>query len=73
MADQRDGKLMPDDDAPGPEDSGRGRQRWEIITLATMYVGYAAFMLCRNTLITASATMISQGFLDKVNYGRLMT
>ena len=49
------------------------RRFWEIITLATMYVGYAALMLCRNTLITASATMKSEGFLDTATYGRLMS
>jgi sugar phosphate permease len=34
------------------------RARWEIVTLATMYVGYAAFMLCRNTVVAASPVLI---------------
>ncbi len=29
------------------------RARWEFVTLATMYACYAAFMLCRNTLVIA--------------------
>lgn len=73
MAEERDGKLVPDDTAGDPEGSGSERRRWEIIIMAAMYVGYAALMLCRNTLITASPTMISEGFLDKAKYGRLMT
>ena len=31
MAEQRGGKLVPDDTAPDPEGSGSERQPWEII------------------------------------------
>ena len=53
----------------------RSRLRWQITTLAVMYVGYAAFMLCRNTLIASSAAMVSDpaSDLDKSDYGRLMS
>ncbi len=49
------------------------RQQWTI--LLTMYLGYAAFMLCRNTLIASSAEMIGDPAveLDKESYGRLMS
>ena len=40
-----------------------------------MYVGYAAFMLCRNTLGAASPAMLEDPTLamDKASYGRLMS
>lgn len=40
-----------------------------------MYVGYVAFMLCRNTLIAASPAMIEDPTLglDKAQYGQLMS
>ena len=43
--------------------------------LLTMYVGYAAFMLCRNTLGAASPAMMDDPALamDKAEYGRLMS
>ena len=49
------------------------RQQWTI--LLTMYVGYAAFMLCRNALIASSATMIQDPTLDldKESFGQLMS
>ena len=49
--------------------------RWQFTVLASMYVGYAAFMLCRNTLIACSAEMISDPTLqmDKEDFGRLMS
>ena len=49
------------------------RQQWTI--LLTMYVGYTAFMLCRNTLIASSATMIQDPAigLDKESFGQLMS
>ena len=51
------------------------RFRWEMIIMGAMYVGYAAFMLCRNTLIYSSAAMIRDSTLvfDVVIYGRLMS
>ena len=51
------------------------RLRWELIILGMMYAGYAALMLCRNTLIASSTAFIadpSLGF-DKAKYGRLMS
>ena len=52
-----------------------GRARWELATLATMYVCYAAFMLCRNTVVAASPAMIQDPSLglDKEKFGRLMS
>ncbi len=52
----------------------RKRLRWEFITLASMYAGYAALMLCRTTLIASSAALISDPTvgIDIAAYGRLM-
>ena len=49
--------------------------RWQITVLATMYLGYAAFMLCRNTLISSSAAMLNDPSLgmDKESFGHLMS
>ena len=49
--------------------------RWQVTVLAAMYVGYAAFMLCRNTLIASSAEMINDPSLqmDKESFGHLMS
>lgn len=50
------------------------RFRWEVIVLVCMYLGYMAFMTCRNTIIVASPAMIAdeQLGLDKDGYGKLM-
>ena len=57
---------------PADNDS---RYKWQITMLLTMYVGYAAFMLCRNTLGAASAAMIEDPALamNTASYGRLMS
>jgi len=47
--------------------------RWQVIILLSMYLGYAALMVCRNTLIATSATMIESGSLDKESFGHLMS
>ncbi|MCA9138052.1 MAG: MFS transporter [Planctomycetales bacterium] len=49
--------------------------RWQITVLASMYVGYAAFMVCRNTLIASSAQMMEDPALgmDKESFGHLMS
>ncbi|NNE00105.1 MAG: MFS transporter [Pirellulaceae bacterium] len=51
------------------------RARWQIKILLTMYVGYAAFMLCRNTLGAASPAMIADPALgmNKESFGHLMS
>ncbi|HIK94217.1 MAG TPA: MFS transporter [Planctomycetes bacterium] len=51
------------------------RVRWEFTTLATMYVCYAAFMLCRNTVVAASPAMVQDPSLglDIEKFGRLMS
>ncbi len=51
------------------------RTRWELVILGAMCIGYAAMMLCRNTLIASSAAMIRDPSLglDKARYGRLMS
>lgn len=53
----------------------KDRARWQITILLTMYVGYAAFMLCRNTLGASSAAMIEDPELamGTAEYGRLMS
>jgi sugar phosphate permease len=60
-------------DSEAPPDSER--VRWERWILVGMYVGYAAMMICRNTLQTSSAAMIEDPTLglDKAAYGRLMS
>lgn len=57
-----------------PPDPARQR-RWELLVLASMYLGYVAFMLCRNTLQAASPAMIADPTLglDKEKFGRLMS
>jgi sugar phosphate permease len=57
-----------------PEVAAR-RTQWEFKILATMYLGYAAFMLCRNTLIAVSPAMIQYPTLglDKAGFGKLMS
>ncbi len=49
--------------------------RWQITVLLSMYLGYAAFMLCRNTLIASSAAMVEDPALgmDTESFGRLMS
>ncbi len=51
------------------------RARWEFVTLAAMCVCYAAFMLCRNTVVAASPAMIQDSTLglDKEKFGQLMS
>ena len=59
----------------GPETARQRRKRWNLMILVTMYAGYVAFMLCRNTLIAASPAMIEDPALglDKETYGQLMS
>lgn len=49
--------------------------QWQLTLLASMYAGYAAFMLCRNTLISSSAEMMLDPSLDldKESFGHLMS
>lgn len=49
--------------------------RWQITILIVMYVGYAAFMVCRNTLVATSVELINDPSLDidEASYGRLMS
>ncbi|QDT13912.1 MFS transporter [Planctomycetes bacterium K23_9] len=51
------------------------RAKWQITILLTMYIGYAAFMLCRNTLGAASPAMMEDPTIamDKASFGRLMS
>ena len=58
-----------------PVETDPRRARWEFVTLATMYVCYAAFMLCRNTVVAASPAMIQDPSLglDIEKFGRLMS
>ena len=70
--------LDREDDLAAPERPGTdedSRRRWEITILATMYVGYAAFMLCRNAVVASQAALVQDPSLgiDKAQYGRLMS
>lgn len=58
----------------GQREPGRFFQ-WQITVLVSMYGGYAAFMLCRNTLIASSAALMADPTLglDKASYGQLMS
>ncbi len=55
--------------------ANHSRARMQVTILLTMYIGYAGFMLCRNTLIASSAEMIQDPALnlDKESFGRLMS
>lgn len=59
----------------GPSTAEDSRRRWELVILATMYVGYAAFMLCRNAVVASQAALVQDPSLgiDKAQYGRLMS
>ncbi len=63
-------------DRPQPGNCPDSRRfRCELLILGVMCAGYAALMLCRNTLIASSAAMIRDPSLgiDKAAYGRLMS
>lgn len=49
--------------------------RWQIITLGTLFVGYAGYYVCRSVLPVVSIQMIADPTLglDKVGYGYLGT
>ena len=49
--------------------------QWQVLVLTAMYIGYAAFMLCRNTLIACSAEMTTDPSLamNTEDFGRLMS
>ena len=59
----------------GPWWQDHSRRRMQLSILLTMYIGYAGFMLCRNTLVASSAEMIQDPAveLDKESFGRLMS
>ena len=48
--------------------------RFQLLALASMYIGYAAFMLCRNTLVACSVQIVQDPTLgiDKESFGHLM-
>ena len=50
------------------------RLRWEGTTLLTMYVVYAAMMVCRNTVVVVSPALIQDPTLgmDTAQYGQMM-
>ncbi len=63
-------------DPPAAErDQTKPYVAWQLYILGAMYLGYAAFMLCRNTLIASSAEMIQDPSLDldKESFGYLMS
>lgn len=67
--------------SPEPQAAGAGEaapdphRRGQLLVLATMYIGYAGLMLCRNTLIATSGAVLADPSvgLDKAAYGRLMS
>ncbi len=69
-----DDAIHPDATAELEHSPGRF-VRWQFTVLGAMYAGYAAFMLCRNTLIAASADLVSDPALqmDKESFGHLMS
>ena len=46
--------------------------REQVLTVAAMYVGYAFFMVLKTAPITASASMIDEGLIDKEQWGRIL-
>lgn len=62
-------------EAPSSEGAAPSRAAWQRRILVSMYLGYAALMVCRNTLQTSSAAMIQDPALglDKAAYGQLMS
>jgi OPA family glycerol-3-phosphate transporter-like MFS transporter len=49
-------------------------RRWQAVTVATLFTGYAGYYVCRSVLPVASNQMIADPALglDKVGYGRLV-
>ena len=49
--------------------------QFQVLVLVSMYIGYAAFMLCRNTLISCSVEIMQDPLLgmDKESFGHLMS
>jgi OPA family glycerol-3-phosphate transporter-like MFS transporter len=49
-------------------------RRWQAVTVATLFTGYAGYYVCRSVLPVASNLMIADPALglDKVGYGRLV-
>ena len=48
--------------------------RFQLLMLTSMYIGYAALMLCRNTIIACSVQLVEDPTLDidKESFGHLM-
>ena len=48
--------------------------RFQLLVLTSMYIGYAALMLCRNTLVACSVQIVQDPTLgiDKESFGHLM-
>ena len=48
--------------------------RFQLLVLTSMYIGYAALMLCRNTLVACSVQIVEDPTLDidKESFGHLM-
>jgi len=49
-------------------------RRWQLITVATLFTGYAGYYLCRSVLPVASNGMMNDpgSGIDEVSYGRLV-
>jgi OPA family glycerol-3-phosphate transporter-like MFS transporter len=56
-----------------PDDDARLR-RWQFATVATLFVGYAGYYVCRSVLPVASPGMMNDpaSGIDEVGYGRLV-
>ncbi len=58
---------------PDPDERARLR-RWQAVTVATLFVGYAGYYVCRSVLPVASTGMMNDpaSGIDEVAYGRLV-
>src|SRR5947207_3034101 len=65
------GTLPPE--SPVPDEDARLR-RWQTATVATLFVGYAGYYVCRSVLAVASTGLMNdpESGVDEVGYGRLV-
>lgn len=56
-----------------PDEAARLR-RWQTVTVATLFTGYAGYYVCRTVLAVASTGMMNdpESGIDEVGYGRLV-
>lgn len=56
-----------------PDEAARLR-RWRLVTVATLFTGYAGYYVCRSVLPVASNAMMNDpaSGIDEIAYGRLV-